>query len=112
MDDGDGMEDVNGVENVLGFEGKHVGYGKEGARGLKDEWHDHVAITLQGYAMMNGQPDKWSADMLRDVNVQLQVKEGSQGWKLGLMDNLSKCPPPDYTGVSINLCVWKVRSMQ
>ena len=28
MDDGDGMEDVNGVENVLGFEGKHAGYGK------------------------------------------------------------------------------------
>lgn len=37
------------------------------------------------FAVMNCQHNKLSADMLNDVDVQMQVRECFQGYRLGLM---------------------------
>lgn len=53
-----------------------------------------LGSCCRGPAMINCQPNKLSVDTLNGADVQLQVREGFQGYRLGLMGNLSKRPQP------------------
>lgn len=81
MDDRDGIEGINEVEIRFGS--------AAGMWDFAESDKSRLGSGCRGPAMMNCQHDKLSADMLNDVDVQLQVRECFQRYRLGMMGNPS-----------------------